>query len=65
LSKNEFISLRIYNLLGEKKLTLFEGDQSEGFHKLNLDAANLTSGIYIYSLSSNEKVISKMMILMK
>jgi len=65
LSKNEFISLRIYNLLGEKILTVFEGDQSSGFHEFILDAANLTSGIYIYSLSSHEKVISKLMLLMK
>jgi murein DD-endopeptidase MepM/ murein hydrolase activator NlpD len=65
LSKNEYINLSIYNLLGEKIVTLFEGDQIDGFHELNFNTEKLTSGVYIYTLRSNEKVISKMMSLLK
>jgi len=65
LGKNEYINLSIYNLLGEKIVTLFEGDQTAGIHEINLTSENLSSGVYIYSLRSNNKVMSKMMTLLR
>ncbi len=48
-------SLVVYNLLGEKMLTVFEGQLDAGFHELNIDASNLVSGVYIYQFNVDNK----------
>lgn len=55
----------IYNLLGEKVATLMNEELNAGYYKINFDAGNLTSGMYIYTLSGNNKILSKKMVLMK
>jgi len=65
LDEDDFISLSVYNLLGEKIITLVEEEQTKGFHDFIFKAENIGSGIYIYTLRSNKKVISKMMTFLK
>ena len=65
LDEDDFISLSVYNLLGEKIITLVEEEQTKGFHDFTFKAENIASGIYIYILKSNKKVISKMMTFLK
>ena len=65
LNDNDYVYLSIYNLVGEKILTLVEEEQTKGFHEFIFKANNLSSGIYIYTLNTNKKVISKLMTLMK
>ncbi len=48
-------SLVVYNLLGEKMLTVFDGQLDAGFHELNIDASNLVSGVYIYQFNVDNK----------
>jgi len=45
------VSLVVYNLLGEKILNIYDGYLVAGVHEINIDAGNLTSGIYIYRLN--------------
>jgi uncharacterized ubiquitin-like protein YukD len=45
--------------------TLAEGMYETGYHKVVVDAANLSSGTYDYRLESNEFVQVKKMILIK
>ena len=64
------VNLSIYNLLGQKILDLAKGNYSAGWHTINFDASQLTSGIYIYSISAHGSqgknfVQSKKMILLK
>ncbi|MEX0609528.1 MAG: T9SS type A sorting domain-containing protein [Balneolaceae bacterium] len=48
------ISLKVFNMLGQHITTLAEGAYSEGAHSINFDATNLSSGIYIYKLSTKD-----------
>lgn len=59
------ISLKLFNVLGQEIFTLFEGLQNEGFHSMNFDASELSSGIYIYRLISDGFNLSKKMILLR
>jgi hypothetical protein len=46
------VTLTIYNLLGQKVATLFDGIQPAGEHKAVWDASNMTSGVYFARLNS-------------
>ncbi len=46
------IRIDIYNLLGEEFKVLHNGIQSAGYHNLQFDASNLSSGIYLYRISA-------------
>jgi hypothetical protein len=64
------VSLTIYNLLGQRVKTLFEGTQVSGFKTLTWDGTNdlgqkLSSGIYFYRLQADQFQQTKKMVLMK
>jgi hypothetical protein len=49
-----FVTLKIYNILGEEVATLLNNEAMEnGEHEIAFDASNLTSGIYFYRLQVN------------
>jgi hypothetical protein len=45
--------LEVYNTLGQKVKTLFDGYRESGAYEARFDAATLPSGIYFYSLAGN------------
>lgn len=57
--------LVVYNMLGQKVATLLNERLSAGEHKVNFDAGNLSSGIYIYRLQSANQKLTKRMTLVK
>jgi len=59
------VKLEIFNILGEKIITLYEGFKGAGEHVIFLDASDLPSGIYYYNLQLNISSVSKKMILLK
>ncbi len=59
------VKLVVYNLLGQEVATLFNGVMEAGTHKVNFDAANLNTGLYVYKLEANDFVATKKMMLMK
>ena len=48
------ISLKLYDLLGQEKMTLSEGIHQPGNYNATLDAQGLASGVYFYRLLANE-----------
>ncbi|HMN47833.1 MAG TPA: T9SS type A sorting domain-containing protein [Ignavibacteriaceae bacterium] len=60
-----FVSVKIYNLLGQEVATLVNDVQSPGNYKVNFDASRLSSGVYFYSVKSDNFSIVKKMMLMK
>ncbi len=60
-----FVSIKIFDLLGNLVSTPVNNFQTSGDHSINFDGKNLSSGIYVYVLESNEFVESKKMILLK
>lgn len=46
------VAISIYNLVGEKVAEVANKEFSAGTHKVNFDAASMTSGIYFYQLDA-------------
>ena len=59
------VSLKIYDVLGEKIRTLINRKMSDGEHKIKFNALDLPSGIYIYTLRSGNFTASKKMVVLK
>jgi hypothetical protein len=57
--------IAVYNSLGEKVSDLFKGKMEAGYHEVNFDASNLSSGVYFYRLKSQQFVDVKKMLLTK
>lgn len=54
LNKNDNIILEIYNSLGQKIQTLYEGEQKSGEYYLDFNATNLPTGIYFCKLVTSD-----------
>jgi len=70
LDRLEEVNLSIYNMLGQKVRTLVNGTRPSGMHVLQWDGRdengrNLSTGIYLYTLTSGSTSITKKMALMK
>ena len=64
MPKSSFVTLNVYNLLGQKVASLVNQVMQAGSHSVNFDAANLPSGIYLYQLrTDNFNSIKKMTLL--
>ncbi len=65
IPNSEFVTLKIYNILGSEIATLVNNKQSAGTYKVNFDASNLTSGIYFYQIQAGEFTQVRKMLLLK
>ena len=59
LSKQEDVSLCIYNIIGEIVYKTDEGKLEAGNHKIKIDRENLISGVYFLRMSIGEKAITR------
>ena len=62
---SEFISLKIYNVLGREVATLVNEEKPTGNYEVNFNATNLSSGIYFYTLQAGKNIQTKKLVLMK
>lgn len=60
-----FVSLDVYNSIGQKVASLVNESKTAGTYTVNFDASDLTSGIYFYKISSGSFTETKKMILLK
>ena len=60
-----FVSLKVYDILGREVSTLVNEVKTQGKYSVRFNAANLTSGVYIYQLKANGFSSIKKMILTK
>jgi hypothetical protein len=65
LQKQSDVKLSVYDVLGHEVAILVDGTKSAGTHTLQFKGSNLSSGVYLYKLQSEGKVITKKMALMK
>ena len=61
----KLVKLTVYNILGKEMAELVNERQSPGKYKVSFDASNLTSGVYFYTLSTDNFTETKRMILLK
>ncbi|MEO8400099.1 MAG: T9SS type A sorting domain-containing protein [Ignavibacteriaceae bacterium] len=65
VGSKQFITLKIYDILGNEIITLVNKEQQAGNYEAELDASKLPSGIYFYKLKTADFVLTKKMILLK
>jgi 1,4-alpha-glucan branching enzyme len=65
VNSSQYVSLKIYDVLGNELATLVNEIQPAGAYKVGFDAALFSSGVYFYQLRQNNSVITKKMILVK
>ena len=65
LKEKTNVKLLVMNALGEEVAVLVNQTQEQGYHQLDFNASNLPSGIYFYSLQTDNFSETKKMLLMK
>jgi hypothetical protein len=66
LSTPALVSMKVYNVLGQEIATLLHNEaKEEGTHEIQFDATHLSSGIYFYTLTTENFSATKKMVLMK
>lgn len=65
LPRSGFVTLSVYNILGQKVATLISKQMSAGSHIASFEAHGLSSGIYLYRIQVNDFVSQKQMTLIK
>lgn len=65
LATDEFVDLRVYDLLGNEVATLINTAQAAGSYSIIFDAADLPSGIYIYKITAGKYSDTKKLLLVK
>jgi len=62
---NEFVTLRVYDVLGREVQTLVNKEQSAGVYNVEFNASKLTSGVYFYRIEAGKFVAVKKLLLLK
>ena len=60
-----FVTLKVYDVLGNEIVTLVNEEKPEGKYEVELSGAVLTSGIYFYQLHVGNNIETKKMVLLK
>lgn len=59
------VTLTVFDVLGREVATIVDQNMNAGQHTVNFDASELTSGMYIYTITAGNYTASKKMMLLK
>ncbi len=65
ISKDSYVTLKIYNILGQTVKTLVDKEQQPGDYTVRFDAYDFASGVYFYSLKAGSFFQTKKMMILK
>ncbi|MFC2094758.1 T9SS type A sorting domain-containing protein [Bacteroidota bacterium] len=65
LPKAEFVTVKIFDTIGNEVKTIVKENKPAGVHEVNFDASSLSSGIYLYRIDAGTFHQSKKMLLVK
>jgi hypothetical protein len=65
IPEGSFVTLKVYDVLGNEIVTLVNEEKPAGTYKLTWNAANLPNGVYFYTLSTGNFLSTKKMVLLK
>ncbi len=65
ISSRQFVSLKVYDVLGNEIATLINEEKPAGSYEAEFDANGLSSGVYFYKLTAGDFIMAKKMILTK
>ena len=59
------VTLKIVDILGNEVETLVNEEKNAGYYQISFDGSNISSGIYFYTLQTENYFVTKKMILLK
>jgi len=65
LSMTNYVNLSIYNLIGQKVVTLVSENQSPGNHQVEWDASKFSSGVYYFRIEAGDFQDMRKMVLLR
>jgi hypothetical protein len=65
IPERAFVTLKVYNILGEVAANLVNENLNQGTYSINFDASNLPSGVYLYKIEANDFLQVNKMLLVK
>lgn len=65
IPKESFVSVKVYDVIGNEVADLVNEQQKSGYYELLFDAGSLSSGVYFYRISSDNYTAVKKMLLLK
>ena len=65
LQTGGYVTLKVFDILGNEIVVLVNEEKSAGKHEINFDASSLSSGVYVYSIQTANFVESRKMLLLK
>lgn len=65
IPENAFVSLKIYDVLGNEVVELINEQKAPGNYQIDFNASELSSGIYYYTLTAGNFISTKKMSLIK
>ena len=70
LPEDEFVTIKVYDMLGNVVSSLINKNQNSGYQSLQWDATNnqgqpVSAGVYLYSIEAGEFRQTKKMVLLK
>ena len=67
LSLNEagYVSVNVYNVMGQMVSTLMSGHMDAGYHSISWDANNMPSGMYLVRVQAGSNVETQKLMLLK
>jgi TQXA domain-containing protein len=65
IPKQDFVNLKVFNVLGKEVATLVNDVKSSGIYEVSFDASALSSGVYFYKLETSTFSEVRRMVVMK
>ena len=65
IPEKSFVSLKLYDILGNCAAQLVDTEQDAGIHELTLNAADYSSGVYFYTITAGKFTASKKLVIIK
>lgn len=65
LSRASYVTLDVYNSIGQKVSTLVDTHQNAGRYDVTFNATDFSSGLYFYSIRTDEDISVRKMLLLK
>lgn len=65
LPTRQIVTLELFDILGQKIVTLLNGEFEAGLHSMRFDGSHLSSGLYFYRLNANKLSIAKQLFIIK
>ena len=65
ISSRQFVTLKVYDVLGNEVATLANEEKDRGIYSVNFNASGLASGMYLYRIQAGSFIETKKMLMIK